>query len=666
MQSPSSLLAGISDNPPQSVTLGQDKFDRGVISLINESKLPRNALKEADNLTLTEDGAPKIRPGIDWYGTAPSAFAIEGADMFVASDDSVHLIVVSNGAVWRSTDNGQTWDACSSGSFTAGKRVRTVQANNYSYLFNGYDNIIRYNGSTTLVTYTALTTPVGNVPTKTGLGATTYTYRYRVSAVNDVGYTIASTAQVIQVDRQRDQWNDTNFVTFTWTAVAGAVRYDIYVGQIAGEESYIDSTEGNANVTYIDKGAAIEQVAVVAPDSNTTQGPRAGDMAMIGTRLFATADRDFPYRVWISGAGRFVGQFSSAYDATYIDLQKGGQFKPVKVEDYRDGKGTPLATVWCKSKDGRGCIWQGSLDSLTVGDITFPVPNFYRLPGSRGTDAPDSVVNVLNDYMYYNSQAFFNLGSRAQFLNLLSTDESSANIRPDVQRIRQSASSKICAHFQDAKVYFSVPIDSDENNRTIIFDTERKAWLPHAFTVGFKRFFSYTDTAGTRHLLAWKPGDTRLSQISPDIKGDYGVPFRTSLITGLQHVNPKNRFEFLWCEEGEIEVAQPAGEITIELSGITRSDGFRKLDSKTIKPTSIKHSWTLGKWTTHKWTDTTVSAVSYSEPSTKRYFNVQEDINAYQYRITTYSLMADYILRTLQINGTATATGKPREWELFE
>lgn len=666
MQTPSSLLAGISDNPPPIATLGQDKFDRGVISLIDESKLPRNALKEADNITLTEDGAPKPRPGVDWFGVAPTEHGIDGADMFVASDDSTHLLLVSNGTVYRSLDNGQTWDTCTGGTFTAGKKVRMEQANNFGYLFNGYDNIIRYNGTTTLATYTAISSPVGNVPTKTGLPATTYTYRYRVSAVNDIGYTVASPAQVIQVDRQRDGWNDTNFVTFTWSAVTGAVRYDIYVGQIAGEEVYIDSVEGQATTTYIDKGAAVEQVAVVAPDSNTTQGPRAADMAMIGTRLYATADRDFPYRVWISGAGRFVGQFSSAYDATYIDLQKGGQFKPVKVEDYRDGKGTPLATVWCKSKDGRGCIWQGSLDSLTVGTITFPVPNFYRLPGSRGTDAPDSVVNVLNDYMYYNSQAFYNLGSRAQFLNLLSTDESSANIRPDIQRIRQSASSKICAHFQDAKVYFSVPVGSDENSRTIIFDTERKAWLPNGFTVGFQRFFNYTDTSGNHHLLCWKPGDFRLSEISRDIQGDYGVPFKTSLITGLMHINPKNRFEFLWCEEGEIEFAQPSGEITIELSGITRGEGFRKLDSRTIKPGATKRSWTLAGWTTHRWTDTTVSAISYSEPSTKRYFNVQEDINAYQYRVTTYSLLADYILRTLQINGTATATGKPREWELFE
>jgi hypothetical protein len=660
-------VTGIPDNPPGQITLTQDKFDRGVISLIDQSKLPRNALKEADNIFLGEDGAPMIRPGLAWYGTAASAFAIDGADFFVDDDDSIHLLKVANGTVYRSINDGLTWAACTGGTFTAGKKVRMVQANSYMYLFDGYDNIIRYDGSTTLQTYTALSSPTPISAVKTGLGSTTYTYRYRVSAVNDIGYTQASTAVTVQVDRTRDGFDASNKVTFTWNAVSGAVRYDIYVGQIAGEEVYIDSVEGQATTTYVDDGRAVEQITSVAPDTNTTQGPRVGDMELIGSRLYATKDRDFPYRVWISGAGRYIGYFSSAYDATYIDLQKGGQFKPVKVEDYRDGKGTPLATVWCDSADGRGCVWQGTLESFTVGDTTFPVPNFYKLPGSRGTSAPDSIVNVLNDYMYYNTQAFYNLGSRAQFLNLLSTDESSANIRPNVKNISQAVSYKIAAHFEDAKVYFSVPYQSDENNATIVYDTERKAWLPRAFNVGFERFLSYTDNDGERHLLAWKPGDTRLTEISEDFKGDYGVAFQTTLVTGLRHVNEKNRFDFAMIENAQVEFAQPLGVIAIDLNGITREDGFRKLgETKTIQPSTTKYSWTTHTWGGHIWTDTDNEIVSSSEPSTKRFWAVEEALNAYQYRVQTNSLQSRYILRTLQVMGTPDEGGMPPEWELFD
>lgn len=661
------------DNPPGIVTLGQETFGRGVISVVDESKLPRNALKEARNITMAEDGAPQVRPGVDWYGNELPA-VIDGGGMYVASDDTVHLLGIAGGKVYRSLNDGLTWNICSTSSgletlFTPGRKVRNEQANNFMYLFNGWDNIVRYNGTTQLQVYVAINTPTTNGISKTGLGGSSqpYTYRYRVSAVNEIGYTIASTALTITADRTRDQFDSTNFVTFKWNAVSGATRYDIFVGLTAGEESYIDSAENT--LEYQDKGFAIEQVSVVAPDSNTTQGPRVGDMALIGSRLYATEDRDYPYRIWISGAGRNIGTFGSAYESTYLDWQKGGQVKPVKVEDYRKGNNEPVATVWCRSKDGKGAVLQGTLESFTVGDVTFPVPNFFKLPGSRGTEAPDSVVNVLNDYMYYNSQAIFNLGSRAQFLNLLSTDEASANIRPHVQRIRKSAAKGICAHFQDAKVLMSVPYESDYNNYTIIYDTERKGWLPEGFTIGFERFFSYTDNTSNEdiHLLCWKKGDKRFSVIADNIRGDYGRPFETSLITGLMHINPKDRFEFLWCEEGEIEIAQPQGNIQIELSGITREEGFRRLtEPKYIRPNIQKFSWTTFAWTTKRWTDTSIPVVSYSEPSTKRYFNVQQDINAYQYRINTFDLNSDYILRTLQIKGTATMGGKPREWELFD
>lgn len=664
-------VTGISDNPPQQFFLTQEKFDRGVISLIDQTKLPRNALKEAQNLFLAEDGAPTVRPGLAWYGTAASAYAIDGADFFVfdnAGTDEIHLLKIANGTVYRSVNNGDNWAVCSGGTFTAGKKVRMIQANEYMYMYDGWDNIIRYDGSTTLQVYTSLSSPTPISAVKTGLTGTTYTYRYRVAAVNDIGYTQASTAVTVQVGftRGSGSWNSSNLVTFTWNAVAGAVRYDIYVGQIAGEEVYIDSVEGSASTTYIDTGAAPEQINVVAPDVNTTQGPRVGDMAVVGTRLYATRDRDFPYRVWISGASQYMGYFSSAYDATYIDLPKSG-FKPQKVVDYRNGRGDPLATVWLNSVDGRGEVWQGTLESFTVDNISIPVPSFYRLPGSRGTSAPDSVVNVLNDYMYYNSQAFYNLGSRAQFLNLLSTDEASANIRPNVKNIKQSASSKICSYFEDAKVYFSVPYQSDENNATIVFDTERKAWLPRAFNVGFERFFRYTDTEGERHLLCWKPGDTRLTEISTNYKGDYGVAFETSLVTGLRHVNEKNRFDFAWAEEAFVEFAQPLGQIMIDLNGITREDGFKKIgETKVIEPSTVKYSWTTHTWGGHAWTDTENEIVSSSEVSMKRFWSVEEALNAYQYRVMTNSLQSNYILRTLQLSATPDEGGKPPEWELFD
>ena len=304
-----------------------------------------------------------------------------------------------------------------------------------------------------------------------------------------------------------------------------------------------------------------------------------------------------------------------------------------------------------------------SLDLFTVGDISITVPSAYKLPGSRGTPSPGSVVNVLNDFMFYNSQAFYNLGSRVNFQNLLSTDEASANIRPTVKQISTMGEANIASVYFDAKVYFSVPYGASTNNYTAVYDTERKAWLPTAFTLGFSKFLRYTDTNGGQRLLCLKPGDSRLSEISTSIRGDYGVAFNTSLITGLYPTN-KNRFEFQFTEEGQVEFSNPQGEINVELLGIERAQGFSTVNTETISATLTDTGWGTFAWGTTPWGDTSVVIDTFSESSVKRYFTVQKELNAFQWRITTSSLDADYILRTLQVVGTPTQGGMPRSWRI--
>jgi hypothetical protein len=304
-----------------------------------------------------------------------------------------------------------------------------------------------------------------------------------------------------------------------------------------------------------------------------------------------------------------------------------------------------------------------TLDTVTIGDYQITEPSIYRLPGSRGTPAPGSVVNVLNDYFFYNSQAVYNLGPRAQFLQILSTDEASANIRPTIKAVSQAGESGIASVYFDAKVYFSVPYGSTTNNYTAVYDTERRAWLPKAFNLGFKKFLRYTDTSGSPHLLALKPGDVKLSEISTSLQGDYDVAFSTSLVTGLYPVL-KNRFDFQRILEGEVELSNPSGAITVELIGIERTRGYSAQNTETITPTLTTTGWSTFDWSTMYWSDTTDVPSTFSESTIKRYFRVNRELNAIQWRITTSSLDAGYVLRTLQTNGRATMTNKPREWRI--
>lgn len=648
---------------PDYLTL--DSFKNGVISLIDKSRLPRTALEEANNIFLYEDGQPGPRPGVNWFGVvSPNAAAIDGYDYFDFAG-VIHLVMSAGGTVYRSTNDGNTWTVCTGATLTAGAQVNMLQNGSFLYLTNGVDNIVRYDGSTVLQTYTALATPAAPTAAKTGLVGTTFTYYYKISAVNTVGFTAASTKVSQTVGATRDTWDSTtNFVTLTLPAFqATQTRYDIYLSEDDLSYFYLSSVT-TPNLAYVDSGTDIVVPSTTAPTGNTTQGPKVAELSNVGSRMYGVRDPANRYRIWFTGSGAYAGSFSSAYDGGYLDWQLGGKYIPQKVEDYRDGKGTPLATIWCSSADGQGSVLQMSLDTLTVGDISITVPSAYQLPGSRGTPSPGSVCNVLNDYFFYNSQAFYNLGSRAQFLNLLSTDEASANIRPTVKQISTSGESMIASVYFDAKVYFSVPYGASSNNATIIFDTERKAWLPQAFTLGFKKFLRYTDTTGTRRLLALKPGDSRLSEIGTNIQGDYGIAFETSLITGLYSTS-KNRTEFQFTEQAEIELSNPQGSIGVELLGTERSKGFSSTHSATITPGTTPYGWDSFLWDTTLWDDTTLVQDPFSESSVWKYFTVQRELRSVQWRITTNTLDASYVLRTLQTWGTPTEGGMPRQERLI-
>lgn len=645
-------------------------FKRGVITLIDDSRIPKDALKEADNIFLYEDGQPGPRPGVDWFGSDVGA-DIDGFDYFDLQG-AIHLVVAAGGTIYRSLDDGGTWTACTGATYTSGTKTNMVQYNSFLYLTNGVDNIIRYNGTTTLVNYSTLATPSPPTTAIQGLTGTANTYTYKIAAVNEVGFSQASTVNTgvaVTTNLERSDWvADTNYATLTMPiSVTNQTRWDIYLSTDGTNYYYLSSVATNpstpAIVTWRDNGTAIVVPSTTAPTASTAQGPLVEELVVVGSRMYGVRDTVNRHRIWFTSGTSPYGAFSTAYDGGYLDWDLGGKYTPVQVADYRDGKGTPLATVWCKSADGQGCIVQMSLELFTVDNISVTVPSAYKLPGSRGTPSAGSVVNVLNDYMFYNTQAFYNLGSRVNFQNLLSTDEASANIRPSVKQISTAGEADIASVYFDARVYFSVPYGSSTNNFTAVYDTERKAWLPTAFTIGFKKFLRYTTTTGSQKLLCLKHGDSQLSEISSSILGDYGEAFFTSLTTGLYPVN-KNRFEFQAVEEGEVEVSNPQGLINFELIGIERSRGFRTTNTATIQGRLLNTGWGTFAWGSTAWGDTSSVPELYSESSVKRYFPVQKELNAFQYRVTTNSVDARYVLRTLQINGTQTQAGKPRGWRI--
>lgn len=660
------------DKFPNPTYLTLANWKRGVITLVNAANAPNNCLVEADNIILVEDGQPRPRPGIQWYGAiTPNNATIDGFNYFDYGG-AVHLVVAAGGNIYRSINDGVTWTICTGAIYTAGTRVNMTQYNSLLYLTDGVDAIILYSGTTTLTQYTPLTTPAAATATvSSALTGTGFTVYYKISAVNTIGFTIASPSVSVTINAERTSWvSTTQWITLAMpTFQTGQTRYDIYYSVDNLNFYYLDSSTTNS---YQDNGTAIEVPSTIAPTGNTTQGPLSAQLRVVGNRLFGVRDPNNPYRIWFSSGSYPLGSFSDAYDGGYLDWQPGGKFRPVQVEDYRDGKGQSMATVWMNSADEQGCIVQMSLGTLTVGNLSVTVPTAYKLPGSRGTPSPYSVVSVLNDYVFYNEQGFYNLGNRPDLLEILSTDETSANIRPTVRTINPGAASGICALYYDAKVYISVPYNSAANNATAIYDTELQAWLPTAYTVGFSQFLRYTDSSGVPHLLATKPGDKQITEVGTiygnTILGDYGQPIQTNLLTGL-YPTEKDRYDFQYTYEMEFEFSNPQGAITMELLGIEHASGFGSIKIVPFMPSSTTATSSVGGWDTfnwdvYPWDNATSIPPVVSETSSKRYSVINKELNAVQWHISTSSLNSYYILRSLQTWGTDTQDAHPASWRL--
>lgn len=131
-----------------------------------------------------------------------------------------------------------------------------------------------------------LATPVNAAfaTASTGGSLVPATYYYRVSAINSLGETLASTetSQVVGAG------TNTNTVTVNWGAVTGATGYKVY-GRSTGAELLI-ATVG-AVTTYVDTGSITPAGAL--PAVNTTAGGLPANA--YATILQATPGKDI---VW--------------------------------------------------------------------------------------------------------------------------------------------------------------------------------------------------------------------------------------------------------------------------------------------------------------------------------------------------------------------------------
>ncbi|MDD5487280.1 MAG: hypothetical protein PHW65_06990 [Dehalococcoidales bacterium] len=650
-----------------------DDFSGGTNSLIEEARMSSKFAVESTNMMQVQDGVWKTRWGTNYYGTSHAANP-DGACEYLKSDGTTELITIANGKAWKSTDGGSLTEITGA-TFTAGKQCYFLQIAGYLYIANGTDPLARYNGST-LTTYTQINAPTNLTASITsGLSSGVYTYYAEVTALNEVGETTGSTEASIKVNKMRDNWiAGTDKVTWSWSAVAGADRYQLYLADESGYETLLTSVEAGTT-SFTDDGTLDLNPYVEVPLQNTTAAPKFTSMCISNNRIWATNNSDSKYTVYFSGTGQFIGNFSDFYGGGWINLEKGGREIPVAVKHYQSGSGEGMATVLCKTPDGRGAVWQLGISTATVGDTSFSVPSAIKVVGSFGTESLLGVVATENDIAFPNRKGWFNLGPEKNYYGLLRTRERSSNIRPYWRSLFGNQIKNICAYFYDAKIFISVPQSSSGNDRMIVFDTERGNWTVD-WSIGAKQFLEYTDSNGQTHLLYIPLTGTRLIELSENFSNDLGVPFYQSYISPLLSVS-KRKTDILNLREVILELGHPKGAINFQVLGISKNSNFTTLATATIanfgantgvgtdlagdffaSSTNDNSKEVDDTWTVYF----TATPTTYTQAITKKAIKKRAKVYALQFKVSSSTANTDYSILSLQARGRLVPGRTPSAW----
>lgn len=649
-----------------------DNFSGGSNSLVDEARMDSKFAVQASNMMQVQDGLWKTRWGVGYYGAEYPA-SPDGASEYVKSDGTTELIVISNGKAYKSTDGGAISEITGA-TFTVGLRCYFMQIAGYLYIANGTDDLARYDG-TNLTTYSEIAAPANLTASLVASGLTSgaYTYYAQVTALNGVGETVGSSEASITVNKQRDNWTSTtDKVTWSWDAVAGATRYQLYLADTTGYEALVASTE---ITNFTDDGTKTINPYIEVPDDNTTGAPKFISMAVSGNRIWATNNSGDMYKVYFSGTGQFIGNFSDFYGGGWINLEKGGREIPVAVKHYQTGSGQGAATVLARTPDGKGAVWQIDITTATVGDASFSVPSASKIVGSFGTESVSGVVNTNNDIAFPNRKGWFYLGPEKNFYGILRTKEKSSNIRPYWRSLAGSGMDEVAAYFYDAKIFISVPTSTDGNDRTIVLDTERDNWSVD-WNFGAKQFLEYTDTNGNTHFLAIPTTGTKLVEISENILGDFGAAFNQTYISPLIPVS-KNKTDVLNLKEAIVELGRPRGSIQFQVLGIGKDNSFTTLATKTITnfgsdtgvgtdlPGELFASETQAssRGGADAWAVYLIDAPStYTQATTKKAIKKRAKIYALQFKVFSTTADTDYTILSLQAKGTLVPRRLPSSW----
>lgn len=547
----------------------QESWIKGENKLVSNTQIKDNEIADCMDIQLVEDGKIQCpRDGQAYYGSS-SGSRVTGLYPYYKSDGTNKLLRTCGTNL--EYYNSGSWSSVTGGTgYTTGLNTNGVMAYDKLYLENGTDALTYYDGSQVQV-FTERSAPTISSVTRTGTNGT-YTYSYKITTVTANGETTPSAAvsQTINVA----ELNASNYMTLAWSAVTGAIGYNIY-GNKDGGWYFMAYVEGNGTVSYVDNGTDIPNEFFTPPEGNSTGGQKGKYIALYKDSLFVGGDTANPSRLYYSGGGDQIEDFTIGGGGGFIDISKNDGQSITGMIVFKDS----LLVFKTRS------IYKFSFSSSGL-------PQVEQVNPGIGCIAPRSIVAVENDVFFASEFGIYTVGNEAGFsFDVLRTNELSAKERSRYQTIDpayiQNTSAVYAKVANKNLVIFSyTPSGSTTNSKALVYDRERLSWYPWS-NIKANCWTVYKDSTGTNRVLY---GCDESGYVKEALTGsdDFGTSISAQFTlksVSFKETNTYKRLRYL-----DVLLRQPRGTITLSII----KDGVETV--KTIPLSTISPSVNWGHY----------------------------------------------------------------------
>lgn len=627
----------------------QNKFTKGYISTIDNSRRPTDSLSDLQNMEVVQDFVLRPRPPLVSYGTQPADTVIGRCISRYNSTRSIYwmLNVAGTGKLYKQTDGGAYTVATGTNAYDDEAWAGGVQAKNKLYIYNGVDNLsyIDLSDNTGHV-YTALATPGAPTVTMNGATSTNYTYYYKITANNEVGESIASTAGSDTTNKQRDAWvENTDFMVLTWSSVAGATSYTVYIGDTATNCQELYTTSA---LTFTDYGTVAPNTFKLAPEGNSTEGAVFNHMYVDSrnSQLFGiTTDN----KLYYSAAG--TGDFSPYNGGGWVAIDENGDTQLNYVTGFRNGKGDPVITVSARGAAGKGKLYHVTFESLTIGDQIIIYPNVTEANGQSGTYAPRATIKARDSITYPTGADFKSTGTSQNIVNILTTNTVSQVIEPDVENISLENLHKAVGLEYKDRLYYSLPVGSTENNQIWYMDSSRKNLWVLRWTVSAKDMWLYEDNTGATHFCVLVDNEIlEFTRTGAQPHQDNGTAWSSRV--GFSSL--------VWDEDGIIlgkirnqyfKLLNPKGTVTASATAYNRMGISTSAGSDTFTVTTTPTGYDSWVYDTYEYDADPGVVESYGKPVSVLTVKPKGLVSQLDWEVTADTAGSDYILSAVNTRG---------------